>query len=226
MLFLTAQSETACHPHSRPDAHYCITSLVSIRHLLPSSCLFGPSLCPPPGMSAPGKPDLSSCLVLLARPSDQCQVHTRPPVCACWLNNLSSSLPVLDTNDRFLRKITIGQANTEKGFSRQVGGFFFLGVALFLPVSVCTGPEAGSLLFSFSLQPPLGLPPYQSFVYSLSVGPGEDQKLGSPWCYVIILSSRDFSRVSAMSPSGCPLNVNPNTFHCNPTQLLLRLHYN
>ncbi|XP_007941418.1 monofunctional C1-tetrahydrofolate synthase, mitochondrial [Orycteropus afer afer] len=26
---------------------------------------------------------------------------------------------VLDTNDRFLRKITIGQANTEKGFSRQ-----------------------------------------------------------------------------------------------------------
>jgi len=27
---------------------------------------------------------------------------------------------VLDTNDRFLRKITIGQSDTEKGFERQV----------------------------------------------------------------------------------------------------------
>ncbi|ELW72771.1 Monofunctional C1-tetrahydrofolate synthase, mitochondrial [Tupaia chinensis] len=34
---------------------------------------------------------------------------------------------VLDTNDRFLRKITIGQASTEKGCSRQVGGTFFPG---------------------------------------------------------------------------------------------------
>uniref|UniRef100_I3MGD5 Monofunctional C1-tetrahydrofolate synthase, mitochondrial n=1 Tax=Ictidomys tridecemlineatus TaxID=43179 RepID=I3MGD5_ICTTR len=38
---------------------------------------------------------------------------------------------VLDTNDRFLRKITIGQASTEKGYSRQVGGAVFPEVALF-----------------------------------------------------------------------------------------------
>lgn len=31
-----------------------------------------------------------------------------------------SLISVVDTNDRFLRKITIGQANTEKGFVRQV----------------------------------------------------------------------------------------------------------
>lgn len=33
----------------------------------------------------------------------------------------SSLISVVDTNDRFLRKITVGQANTEKGFVRQVG---------------------------------------------------------------------------------------------------------
>ena len=30
------------------------------------------------------------------------------------------SLTVIDTNDRFLRKITIGQSATEKNFTRQV----------------------------------------------------------------------------------------------------------
>lgn len=33
---------------------------------------------------------------------------------------VSAFLAVLDTNDRFLRKITIGQSVTEKGFSRTV----------------------------------------------------------------------------------------------------------
>jgi len=32
---------------------------------------------------------------------------------------------VIDTNDRFLRKITIGQSATEKGFTREVD-FLFL----------------------------------------------------------------------------------------------------
>lgn len=38
-----------------------------------------------------------------------------------FLLNVSFFLSVVDTNDRFLRKITVGQASTEKGFSRQVG---------------------------------------------------------------------------------------------------------
>lgn len=32
---------------------------------------------------------------------------------------------VVDTNDRFLRKITVGQANTEKGHARQVRASYF-----------------------------------------------------------------------------------------------------
>jgi len=32
---------------------------------------------------------------------------------------------VIDTNDRFLRKITIGQSATEKGFTREVDFHFF-----------------------------------------------------------------------------------------------------
>lgn len=36
-------------------------------------------------------------------------------------------LTVVDTNDRFLRKITIGQSPTEKGFSRESG--FVMSVA-------------------------------------------------------------------------------------------------
>lgn len=38
--------------------------------------------------------------------------------CVCFIN--VSFVSVMDTNDRFLRKITIGQASTEKGFSREV----------------------------------------------------------------------------------------------------------
>jgi len=33
---------------------------------------------------------------------------------------------VLDTNDRFLRKITVGQSATEKGFTREVRCIFSL----------------------------------------------------------------------------------------------------
>jgi len=33
---------------------------------------------------------------------------------------------VIDTNDRFLRKITIGQSATEKGFTREVQFFLSL----------------------------------------------------------------------------------------------------
>lgn len=105
------------------------------------------------------------------------------------MNSLFFSLSVLDTNDRFLRKVTIGQAHTEKGYSRQVGGLFSTGVALFLLVLVYTGPESGSLLFSFLCgQWPVGLPPSQGFVCNPSAGLREDQKVGS-LLYYLILSS-------------------------------------
>ena len=38
----------------------------------------------------------------------------------CLFVELNFSLVVIDTNDRFLRKITIGQSATEKNFTRQV----------------------------------------------------------------------------------------------------------
>lgn len=38
----------------------------------------------------------------------------------CGKNKLSFCFSVVDTNDRFLRKITVGQASTEKGQIREV----------------------------------------------------------------------------------------------------------
>nr|XP_021579559.2 monofunctional C1-tetrahydrofolate synthase, mitochondrial [Ictidomys tridecemlineatus] len=63
---------------------------------------------------------------------------------------------VLDTNDRFLRKITIGQASTEKGYSRQVGGAVFPEVALFGSLGLIPSLSAFLPLPFPSRPPPCG----------------------------------------------------------------------
>lgn len=47
-------------------------------------------------------------------------------------NKFNSFSLVLDTNDRFLRKITIGQSSTEKGFAREVNALYYLFLKLSL----------------------------------------------------------------------------------------------
>ena len=79
------------------------------------------------------KPNLVPYSLLPPQHPEQCWTHTGRLVPACWSGSLFSSLLVLDTNDRFLRKITVGQGNTEKGHSRQVGGIFPGGGVLLSP---------------------------------------------------------------------------------------------
>ena len=131
----------------------------------------------------------------------------------------------MDTNDRFLRKITIGQGSTEKGYSRQVGGVFSReGSAVALKPAQKLVPH---------ISPPV-LPPAvtsgplmsQGVSCSPSAGLGNHQETERPQYYFAILFLCDFSCVSGKSRSGCPLNIHSNMFYCQPTQLVLYLHNN
>lgn len=69
-----------------------------------------------------GEDDFSKCHLLFIGDLAGCLSQGKDV--NLWLDNVTSYLSVLlavlDTNDRFLRKITIGQSATEKGFSRTV----------------------------------------------------------------------------------------------------------
>ena len=54
------------------------------------------------------------------------------------------SLLVIDTNDRFLRKITIGQSATEKNFTRQVLIFILVfNIILFVTLTCMVRVQTG-----------------------------------------------------------------------------------
>lgn len=118
----------------------------------------------------------------------------------------------MDTNDRFLRKITIGQGSTEKGFSRQVGGVFSR------EDSALALKAAQKLVLHISL---LVLPPTvtsgplmsQGISSSPSAGLGNHQETESLQYYFAILFLCDFSCVSGKSHSGYPLNIHSNVFY-------------
>lgn len=135
-------------------------------------------------MSAPGKPGLVPGSPL--PPATQNRAgRTLGRQLVLTDGTLLSSLSVLDTNDRFLRKITIGQANTEKGYSRQVGGLFFTGVALLSGALVYSGSEARSPFSAFassflSLQWPRGAPTVSRRHLQPLSRTGRDRKEKSP----------------------------------------------
>lgn len=104
----------ARHPDPCPNTGSPVPSFISLSWLITS--FFDPFLCPRMGSSAQ---EVKPCFLLsTASPASRTTPDTHWTASSYLL--ILCSLSVVDTNDRFLRKITIGQANTEKGCSRQV----------------------------------------------------------------------------------------------------------
>lgn len=138
MFFFYCLIKNDTLPSYHPDTLSHITSFIFLRHLSRTDIfLFISSLL----MSVHWNVSCRlarSCLLLpphcfLGIHNSSRHIQGSQSILADWRSFFSFS--VLDTNDRFLRKMTIGQAPTEKGYSRQVCGSVLASISLHQPWS-------------------------------------------------------------------------------------------